>query len=158
MGNSAGFFCFWESEGAQLLNQPGNQIPNINSSGSGLVSYGTTEDFNPMQEKEAHPDQYILRCKLSHNKNFLATCSSDRSCKIWKYDSEVEEFKEYKTLSGHSGWVWDCDFTIDCVYCFTVSTDMRIRIWKIDEAKVKKVINGHTKGIISMAFKDVVEY
>jgi hypothetical protein len=36
------------------------------------------------------------------------------------------------------------------------STDMRIRIWKIDEAKVKKVINGHTKGITSLAFKDMM--
>jgi target of rapamycin complex subunit LST8 len=107
-----------------------------------------------MQEKEAHSDQYILKCKLSQNKKYLATCSSDRSCKIWIYNSEVEEFQHYQTLSGHGGWVWDCDFTVDCVYCLTVSTDMRIRIWKIDEAKIKKVINGHTKGITSLAFKD----
>lgn len=44
MGNSAGIFCYWESEGAQRQQQPGN------------VNYGTTEDFNPMQEKEAHSD------------------------------------------------------------------------------------------------------
>lgn len=93
---------------------------------------------------------------MSQNEKYLATCSSDRSCKIWQYNSEVEEFQEYKTLSGHSGWVWDCDFTVDCSYCLTVSTDMRIRIWKIDEAKVKKVINGHTKGITSLAFKDMM--
>jgi hypothetical protein len=31
---------------------------------------------------------------------------------------------------------------------------MRIRIWKIDEAKIKKVINGHSKGITSLAFND----
>ena len=67
---------------------------------------------------------------------------------------EAEEYQFYKTLSGHGEWVWDCDFTVDCVYCLTVSTDMRIRIWKIDEAKVRKVICGHTKGITSLAFKD----
>ena len=50
--------------------------------------------------------------------------------------------------------MWDCDFTADCVYCLTVSTDMRIRIWKIDEAKIKKVLPGHTKGITSLAFND----
>jgi hypothetical protein len=31
---------------------------------------------------------------------------------------------------------------------------MRIRIWKIDEAKIKKVLPGHTKGITSLAFND----
>ena len=78
------------------------------------------------------------------------------TCKIWKYNSDAEEYQEYQKLSGHGGWVWDCEFTVDCIYCLTVSTDMRIRIWKIDEAKVKKVITGHTKGITSLAFKDMM--
>lgn len=148
MGNSAGFFCFWEGEGAQIIknNQKGGPLQ---------INYGTSQDFSPMQDEEAHPDQYIIKCKLSQNKKYLATCSSDKSCKIWIYDSEMEEFKHYQTLSGHGGWVWDCEFTDDCVFCLTVSTDMRIRIWRIDEAKVKKVINGHTKGITSLAFRDV---
>jgi target of rapamycin complex subunit LST8 len=73
MGNSAGLFCCWESE---------------NQKDGG---YGTTEDFVPIQECEAH-DQYILKCKLSQNKKFLATCSSDRSCKIWVYNKEEEAF------------------------------------------------------------------
>lgn len=101
------------------------------------------DDFNPMQEKEAHQDNYILKVKLSQNKEFLATCSSDRSCKIWKFNSESEEFEEHRTLSGHNGWVWDCDFTDDQQFCLTVSTDMRIRIWKIEDSKMRKVISGH---------------
>jgi target of rapamycin complex subunit LST8 len=118
--------------------------------------FGKTEDFKPMDTMEAHPNNYILKCKLSLNKRYLATCSSDRSCKIWQYNLGEEKFEAYQTLGGHHHWVWDCDFTVDCVYCLTVSTDTRIRIWKIDEAKVKKVINGHQKGITSLAFKDMM--
>ena len=140
-GNSAGFFCYWECEGAQVK---ANQ----------QIDYGVADDFKPVLVEEAHPGQYILKCKLSPNKKFLATCSSDRSCKIWEYNSEIDSFTLYQTLSGHGGWVWDCDFSLDCVFCLTVSTDQTIRIWKIDEAKVKKVIKGHTKGITCLAFKD----
>jgi G protein beta subunit-like protein len=148
MGNSAGIFCVWESEGTQIIQSTAQgQIQQVN--------YGSTEDFNPIQDEEAHPDQYILRCKLSPNKKYLATCSSDRTCKIWAYNGEVEEFQHHQTLSGHGGWVWDCDFTVDNMFCITVSTDQRIRIWKIEEAKVKKLIMGHSKGITALAFKDM---
>ena len=88
MGNSAGHICFWESEGDQLISSSEN--------GQQQVNHGSTEDFNPMQEFVAHEAQYILRVRLSKNNKFMATCSSDRCCKIWIYNSEVEEFEHYK--------------------------------------------------------------
>lgn len=100
MGNSAGFFCFWDSD-----------------------KKDKTEDFKPIYTTEAHNNTYILKCKLSSNKRFLATCSADKSCKIWQYNPQQERFDYYQTLSGHHHWVWDCDFTVDCQYCLTVSTD-----------------------------------
>lgn len=87
---------------------------------------------------------------------FLATCSSDRSCKIWQLNEEEDEFQEYADLTGHGGWVWDCDFTNDSVYCITVSTDTYVRIWKIEKADVRKTLVGHTKGITCLAFQDGV--
>lgn len=89
----------------------------------------------------------------------MATCSSDRTCKIWKLtpDAEDEEeegglFEEWVELAGHGGWVWDCDFTSDSVYCITVSTDTQVRIWKIEKADVRKTLVGHTKGVTCLAF------
>jgi len=93
-----------------------------------------------------------LKCQLSPFNNYLATCSSDRSCKIWKLDDDDDEFVHYATLAGHGGWVWDCDFTMDSVYCITVSTDTCVRIWKIEKADVRKTLVGHTKGITCLAF------
>ena len=85
---------------------------------------------------------------------FLATCSSDRSCKIWQLDTMDDEFHPYAILGGHGGWVWDCDFTADNIYCITVSTDTNIRIWKIEKADVRKTLAGHSKGITCLAFRD----
>ena len=106
MGNSVGSFFFWESNGAKVVNKEiklsesqggqslrGNVQGSISS--SQYMSYGSTEEFNPMQEIEAHPDQYILKCKISQNKEFLATCSSDKSCKIWKFNNDCEEYEYY---------------------------------------------------------------
>lgn len=88
---------------------------------------------------------------------FLATASSDRSCKIWQLNEEEDEFQEYVDLAGHGGWVWDCDFTNDSVFCITVSTDTYVRIWKIEKADVRKTLVGHTKGITCLAFCDGIQ-
>ncbi len=41
-------------------------------------------EYVPMQIIEAHPDNYILKCQFSADDMFLATCSSDRTCKVYK--------------------------------------------------------------------------
>ena len=109
----------------------------------------------PMQIIEAHPENYILKCQFSSDDQFLATCSSDRTCKVFKLEQiesyemdedgnpseEVvmtEEFKEESVLSGHSGWVWDCDFTSDNQFLITVSTDAKARIWRMGKDEIRK--------------------
>ena len=41
------------------------------------------EEFVPMQELNAHPDHYVLKCQFSADSRYLATCSSDKTCIIW---------------------------------------------------------------------------
>ena len=66
-----------------------------------------------------------------------------------------EEYIQNSVLSGHGGWVWDCDFTQDCNYIITVSTDQKVRIWKTGKDEIcKKILAGHTKGITCLAFRD----
>ena len=42
------------------------------------------ETYEPMQELEAHKGHYILKCTFSNDTNLLATCSSDKTCAVWK--------------------------------------------------------------------------
>ena len=65
-----------------------------------------------------------------------------------------EEYVQYSILSGHGGWVWDCDFTCDNSYIITVSTDQKVRIWRTGKDEIRKVLQGHTKGITCLAFRD----
>ena len=65
-----------------------------------------------------------------------------------------EEFTEYSVLSGHCGWVWDCDFTMDNNYLITVCSDAKARIWKMGKEEIRKQLIGHMKGITCLAFCD----
>jgi len=100
----------------------------------------------------------VLKCQFNKDATLLATCSSDKTCKIWRltHDSEDPEddglFEMWVELAGHGGWVWDCEFTSDSVYCITVSSDMQTRIWKVEKADIRKTLTGHSKGITCLAF------
>ena len=58
-------------------------------------------EYEPIQELEAHEDQYILRVKFSSDCSLLATCSSDRSAKVWKRNDETGLYEEKVCLAGH---------------------------------------------------------
>lgn len=102
-----------------------------------------------------------MKCQFNKDASLLATCSSDKTCKIWRLTSGDEEedegqYEHWVDLAGHGGWVWDCDFTSDSMFCITVSTDTLIRIWKIEKADIRKTLTGHTKGITCLAFSEAV--
>jgi G protein beta subunit-like protein len=50
MGNSAGYFIFWECEGAKKIVDANSESKKVQ------YNYGKVEDFNPMQEVAAHPN------------------------------------------------------------------------------------------------------
>ena len=102
---------------------------------------------------------------FSLDARYLATCSSDKTCKVWELSEQVmvdnenekeeeakenseqpqeqevfEEYVSYSVLSGHGGWVWDCDFTCDNSYLITVSTDQKVRIWRTGKDEIRKVL------------------
>lgn len=55
------------------------------------------EVFEPMQELDAHRDSYVLKCQFSSTGEFLATCSSDKTCSVWQLNDVEEEDKEGET-------------------------------------------------------------
>ena len=81
-----------------------------------VADHSEFTDLQPVTKFQAH-DTYITRCALSPDARYLATCSADKTVKIWSTDKY--EFQLDKVLVGHQRWVWDVAFSADSAYLVT---------------------------------------
>ncbi|KAJ2159967.1 TOR complex subunit lst8 [Coemansia sp. RSA 552] len=116
---------------------------------------------------EAHYDERITRVLFSSNGQLLATCSSDRTAKLWRLterltpapsgsrDELVQAGAELvHTLNYHHRWVWDAAFSSDSGYLVTVSTDTRAALWDVNSGEIIREFSGHQKGVVCVALND----
>lgn len=83
----------------------------------------------------------------------FATCSADKSIKIFHIDPE-KGFEHSRTLLGHTRWVWDCSFLQDSTKLITVSTDNFLKVWDLNSGNQLKNSSQHLKGVICLALND----
>ncbi|KAG2180089.1 hypothetical protein INT43_003877 [Umbelopsis isabellina] len=139
------------SDGSMLIaaNNKGNcyvwQLPKGNES----------TDLKPITKLNAH-NSYITRCILSPDTKHLATCSADKTVKIW--NTENGKFTLEKTLVGHQRWVWDCAFSADSAYLVTASSDHTARLWELSQGETIRQYNGHHKAAVCVALNDLSMY
>ncbi|ORX58938.1 WD40 repeat-like protein [Hesseltinella vesiculosa] len=117
----------------------------MSSSSSELVN---TE---PAHKWQAH-NEYILRCVLSPDTKLLATCSADKTIKIW---NTQDNFSLVMTLTGHQRWVWDCAFSADSAYLVSSSSDHVARLWELSQGETIRQYNGHNKAAVCVALNDL---
>lgn len=114
------------------------------------------EKFNILNRVQAH-NTYITKCVLSTEGKLLATCSADKTVKIWQINTSNEDdmLTLDKTLIGHKMWVWDAAFTVERSFIATCSTDCTAKLWEVATGRItKNYIGVHTKGIISLVLND----
>lgn len=124
---------------------------------SGVVSLWNLngEGFYSLGKVQAH-NTYITKCVLSTEAKLLATCSADKTVKIWQVNpNESEILSLDKALIGHKMWVWDAAFTVERSLIATCSTDGTAKLWEVSSGKItRNYIGVHTKGIISIVLND----
>jgi len=106
--------------------------------------------FEPLHKIEAH-HTYATKCLLSPDVKYLATCSADKTVKIWNVD---KGFELDKTLQGHQAWVWDCSFSADSAYLVSASSDKTSKLWDIKTGEVILEYKGHHKAVTAVALND----
>jgi platelet-activating factor acetylhydrolase IB subunit alpha len=81
----------------------------------------------------------------------LASCSSDLSIKIWKFDNPM---KCIKTLSGHEHLVSSVVFSPDGNLLYSCSRDKTIKIWEVQSGFSKKTLKGHDDWVRSISLNE----
>ena len=104
---------------------------------------------------QAH-NTYITKIVLSLDSKLLATCSADKTVKLWKIDPKSRDYiKLDKALIGHKMWVWDAAFTCDARYIATASTDTTAKLWGCQSGKIERnYSNAHTRGVTAVVLDD----
>ncbi|KAL7418017.1 WD40-repeat-containing domain protein [Mrakia frigida] len=113
---------------------------------------GSDTDLQPVTMFPAHT-KYITRVLLSPDVKHLATCSADKTVKIWS--TENYEFKLEKVLEGHQRWVWDAAFSADSAYLVTASSDHVARLWELATGETVRQYNGHHRACVAVALNDI---
>ncbi|KAF0992770.1 hypothetical protein HZS_4371 [Henneguya salminicola] len=109
-------------------------------------------DVNFKQKLNAH-NKKGLACVFTDDGSLLATCSADKTVKIWKL-SDMTLHSEL--IDPKKRWVWNCAFTADSKYLFTVSSDIFPLLWHVEKKQVLRRYMGHQSTVTSMDFCDEV--
>lgn len=130
---------------------------------------GRTVDLQKYMEFDAHDGFKITRVLFSANGLYLATCSADRTAKLWQLvervvaspglnssqDGTVKAVAHLiHTINYHQRWVWDAAFSSDSGYLVTVSTDTRAALWDVTTGDLIREFKGHGKGVVCVALND----
>lgn len=99
-------------------------------------------------------DGYILQASVSSDVKTLATCSADRTVKLWKIRHDAPYLELDKILYGHTGWVWDSAFLNDNSHVLSVSTDKYLKVWRVSDGTLIKNACQHSKGVVCMVLYD----
>lgn len=81
----------------------------------------------------------------------LASCSSDLSIKLWKFDNPL---KCLKTLNGHEHLVSSIEFSPDSNTLFSASRDKTIKVWEVSSGACKTTLKGHEEWVRSLSLNE----
>ena len=81
--------------------------------------------------------------KIDKEGNFLASCSTDLTIKIW----DMNNYKCIKTLNGHDHTVSAVQYLPNEELLLSASRDQTIKLWETDSGYCKKTFKGHDKWV-----------
>jgi G protein beta subunit-like protein len=147
----------YEDEGIRSLQVSGDASFIMASNNNGVCFGIDPVTLDIIFTQQLH-NTYITRCVLSPDSKLLATCSADKTVKIWKVNMQDADstLSLEKALIGHKMWVWDAAFTCDSAYIATASTDNTAKLWECSTGRIARNYMGvHSKGITSIVLNDL---
>ncbi|KAH8585255.1 WD repeat containing [Cryptosporidium sp. chipmunk genotype I] len=90
----------------------------------------------------------INNINISHNDKFIATCSEDRTIKVWSFP----DLKLQGTCKGHLSGVWQSSFSPIEKIIASASSDYTIKIWNLNTFQCTKTLQGHDGSVLQVDF------
>jgi U3 small nucleolar RNA-associated protein 13 len=100
-------------------------------------------------------DKSLNGVAVAPHLRMVATCSSDKTAKIWK----MPDLVPLATLRGHRRGVWACAFSPSDRVLATAGGDKMVKIWSADDragsdtnGACLRTLEGHTAAVLSIKF------
>ena len=100
-------------------------------------------------------DKSLNGVAVAPHLRLVATCSADKTAKVWK----MPDLVPVVTLRGHRRGVWACAFSPTDRVLATCGGDKTVRIWSVDDrtnsdtnGACLRTLEGHTAAVLSIRF------
>ncbi|MCT7950864.1 serine/threonine protein kinase [Ancylothrix sp. C2] len=90
---------------------------------------------------------YVIGVAISPDNKTLASCSYDKSIKVWHLNTG----NIVGTLLAHTGWISCVAISPDGKTLVSGSLDNTLRLWELGTGTLKTTLTGHTGYVISVA-------
>lgn len=100
-----------------------------------------------IQNVVAHKKE-INHLSISHNDKLIATCSEDKTIKIWSFP----DLKLQGTCKGHLSGVWQSSFSPIEKIIVSSSSDCTIKVWNLNTFQCTRTLQGHDGSVLQVDF------
>lgn len=89
--------------------------------------------------------EVVKACDFSPDGKYMATCSYDKTIKIW----DSRSWNSISTFKGHILAINDIAFTPDGKYLVSAGDDSLLRLWELESGKEINTFKGHEGWVLS---------
>lgn len=141
------------------LSEDGNLLSAATESGNVYLWFSVSQEsgsagFLPFGRLKQPNAAYCTRVLFAPNSRLLCTGGSDGCVRLWSIDSAQKTVQLYKSLQGHSNWLWDVVFSADSSFLVSVASDGSARLWDVEGAECICIYSGHGKALTAVAMND----
>jgi WD40 repeat protein/TolB-like protein len=103
--------------------------------------------YRPYFEFIGHKSE-VLSVAFSLDGRILASCSKDKTIRLW----DVDKKKELKSLTGHKMGVNCIAFSPNGLLLASGGNDKKVIVWNLEKGTEEKVFTGHKRKVLAVAF------